>query len=130
VLRDIDIIRGVPNIEVGISITTADDGIRKLFEPDAPPIDERLRALDELHRSEIKTYAMIAPILPGAELMAKSLEGKVDYIMVDRMNYNYANWVYTKYRLKDNLSDDFFYRTGRKLADACMKSGIDCRLVF
>ena len=73
---------------------------------------------------------MIAPILPGAEFLTKALEGKVDYILVDRMNYNYAHWVYTKYGLQDNLSDDFFYRTGRELAEACMKSGIDCRLVF
>ncbi len=73
---------------------------------------------------------MIAPILPGAELLAKALEGKVDYIMIDRMNYNYADWVYTKYELQDNLSEDFFYRTSRELADECLKSGTDCRLVF
>ncbi|SPF40349.1 Radical SAM domain protein [Syntrophobacter sp. SbD1] len=130
VLRDIDVLREVPNIEVGFSITTADDSIRTLFEPNAPPIEERLRALGELHRSGIKTYVMIAPILPGAQLLAKALEGKVDYILVDRMNYKYADWVYMKYRLQDNLSDDFFYRTGRELADACMKLGIDCRLVY
>lgn len=130
VLRDSDIIREVPDIEVGFSITTADDSIRKVFEPYAPPIEERLRALDELHRVGIRTYAMIAPILPGAELLAKALEGKVDYIMIDRMNYNYADWVYTKYELQDNLSEDFFYRTSRELADECLKSGTDCRLVF
>jgi len=130
VLRDIDIIREAPVIEVGFSIATADDNIRRLFEAGAPSIDSRLSALDELHRSGIKTYAMIAPILPGAESLIKALEGKVDYILVDRMNYNHADWVYTKYRLQDSLSDDFFYRTSRRLADACVKSGIDCRLVF
>jgi len=51
---------------------------------------------------------MIAPMLPGAEVLANSLEGKVDYILVDRMNYSYANWVHTKYGLEDKLSDDFF----------------------
>jgi DNA repair photolyase len=130
VLRDIDIIRRSPSIEVGFSITTVDDDIRKLFEPYAPTIKMRIKALDELHQSGNRTYAMVAPILPGAEPLAKALEGKVDYILVDRMNYNYANWVYKKYRLQDSLSDDFFYLTSRKLADLCMKSGIDCRLVF
>jgi DNA repair photolyase len=130
VLRDMDILKEVKNIEVGLSITTADDRIRNFFEPDAPPIEDRLAALDKLHRSGIKTYAMIAPILPGAEFLVKALEGKADYILVDRMNYNYADWVYTKYGLQDMLSDHFFYRTGRNLADQCMKSGIDCRLVF
>ena len=130
VLRDIDIIKEIKNIEVGLSITTADDNIRKLFEPNAPSIEERLRALYELHKSGIRTYAMIAPILPGADLLVKALEGKVDYILVDRMNYNYADWVYKKYRLQDKLSDDFFSRTGRDIADQCMGSGIKCRLVF
>jgi len=130
VLRDIDIIRGMPNIEVGFSITTAEDDIRKIFEAGAPPVDLRLKALHELHQSGIKTYAMIAPILPGAESLPKALEGKVDYILVDRMNYNYADRLYTKYGLQDSLSDDFFHRTSRQIVDACKKSGIDCRLVF
>src|SRR5512135_3161952 len=62
VLRDLDILKEARYFEVGLSITTADDDIRKLFEPSAPSIPERLRALDELHRSGIKTYAMIAPM--------------------------------------------------------------------
>jgi DNA repair photolyase len=130
VLRDMDILKDARNFEVGLSLTTADDDIRKLFEPNAPPIMERLRTLDELHRSGIRTYAMIAPILPGAEVLAKTLEGKVDYILVDRMNYNYANWVYSKYGLEDKLSDDFFHRTGREIASVCEELGIDCRLTF
>ena len=130
VLRDMDILKEAENFEVGLTITTADDDIRKLFEPNAPPIVERLRALDELHRSGIRTFAMIAPILPGAEGLAKALEGKVDYILVDRMNYHYADWVYTKYGLEDKLADDFFRRTGREIASGCKKLGIDCHLTF
>ncbi|MDD1680757.1 MAG: radical SAM protein, partial [Methanoregula sp.] len=65
VLRDIDIIKEFQDIEVGLSVTTADDNIRKLFEPDAPPIGDRIMALDELHKPGIRTYAMVAPVLPG-----------------------------------------------------------------
>ncbi|MCJ7446284.1 MAG: radical SAM protein [Bacteroidales bacterium] len=130
VLRDMDILKGANDFEVGLTITTADDEIRKLFEPNAPPIKERLSTLDELHRSGIKTYAMIAPILPGAETLVNALEGKVDYVIVDRMNYHYADWIYTKYRLEDKLSDDFFQRTGRELAYVCKKLNIACNLTF
>jgi len=130
VLRDMAILKEARNFEVGLSITTADDDVRKLFELHAPPIMERLRALAELHRSGIRTYAMIAPILPGAEVLAKALEGKVDYILVDRMNYHYADWVYTKYGLEDKLSDDFFNRTSREIASECKELGIDCHLTF
>lgn len=127
VLRDLDIFKAARFFEVGLSITTADDHMRKLFEPNATPIVERLRALDELHRAGIKTYAMIAPLLPGAEDLPGCLEGKVDYILVDRMNYNYAIWVYKKYGLEDKLSDEYFDRAGHELASACKELGIECR---
>ena len=45
VLRDIDILKEGRDFEVGLSVTTADDSIRKLFEPDAPAIKDRVRAL-------------------------------------------------------------------------------------
>jgi DNA repair photolyase len=116
VLRDIDIIQDAREFEVGFSVTTADERIRELFEPHAPPITDRIQALGELHKSGIRTYAMIAPVLPGAEGLAELLRGNVDYILVDRMNYHYADWVYRKYGLEDTLTDDYFYRVKQEFA--------------
>jgi DNA repair photolyase len=116
VLRDLDIIRDARDFEAGLSVTTADDSIRRLFEPHAPPIDDRIAALDALHRAGVRTYAMIAPVLPGAGGLEELLKGKVDYVLVDRMNYHYADWVYRKFGLEDKLTDDFFYRTRQELA--------------
>jgi len=110
VLRDMDIIQPAREFEVGLSVTTADDRIRKIFEPDAPPIPDRIQALEDLHNAGIRTYAMVAPVLPGAEGLAGLLNGKVDYVMVDRMNYHYADRVYREYGLSAYLSDDYFYR--------------------
>ena len=114
VLRDLDILRGAPDVEVGLSVTTADDRIRELFEPSAPPIAERIAALDTLHRAGVRTYAMVAPVLPGAEGLADLLRGRVDYVLVDRMNYRYADWVYREHGLEDALSDEFFRRATRE----------------
>jgi DNA repair photolyase len=116
VLRDMDIMKDTQELEVGFSVTTADDTIRELFEPRAPPIPDRIRALDELHKAGIRTYAMIAPLLPGAEGLAELLKGKIDYVLIDRMNYHYADWVYRKYGMEDTLTDDFFEQTLEKLA--------------
>jgi DNA repair photolyase len=116
VLRDIDILKDASDVEVGLSVTTADDRIRELFEPHAPSIHERIQALGELHNAGIRTYAMIAPMLPGAEGLAELLTGKIDYLLMDRMNYHYADWVYRKYGLEDMRTDEYFYRTGQKLA--------------
>jgi len=116
VLRDLDIIRGARDFEVGLSVTTADDSIRKIFEPHAPPIEDRIAALDELHRAGVRTYAMVAPVLPGAEGLAELLKGKIDYLLIDRMNYHYADGLYRRYGLEDALTDDYFYQTRQKLA--------------
>lgn len=127
VLRDIDILRTGKDFEVGLSITTADDHIRKLFEPNVPSIGARINALDELHQAGIRTYAMIAPILPGAEHLADMLIGKVDYVILDRMNYHHADWVYRKYHLEDKLTDGYFFQTEKILSAAFTKAGISCR---
>jgi DNA repair photolyase len=125
-LRDKDILKKGKDFEAGFSITTADDSIRRLFEPAAPPIEERIRALDELHRDGIRTYVMIAPILPGAESLAEILIGKVDYVIFDRMNYHYADWVYRKYGLEDKMTDSYFTQTEQTLSSTFAESGISC----
>jgi len=130
VIRDMDILKGAPDFEVGFSVTTADDRFRELFEPHAPPTNARLKALGELHQAGVRTFAMIAPMLPGAEGLGELLEGKVDYVLIDRMNYHYADWVYRKYGLEASLTSDFFDRTGRELADACKEYGITCSLTY
>ena len=48
VVRDLDILAAGEDVEVGLSITTADDRVRRLFEPQAPPIEARIDALDAL----------------------------------------------------------------------------------
>ncbi|MDD1750756.1 MAG: hypothetical protein LUO89_12890 [Methanothrix sp.] len=127
VVRDVDILREAKDLEVGSSITTADERMRKLFEPAAPPIVKRVNALEDLHRAGIRTFAMIAPMLPGAEDLPDPLMGKVDYIRVDRLNYGYSNWVYNKYHLEEKQSEAFFRETGRKIAQICQELEIDCR---
>lgn len=130
VTRDLDLLREAHDLEVGLSITTADDSVRRLFEPRAPAIGERLRALEELHGAGVKTFVMIAPMLPGAEDLAGALAGMVDYVLLDRMNYGYGNWVYRKHGLEDKRSDGFFECTARELVGAFGDRGISCRVVF
>ena len=130
VLRDIDMLKGVGNVVVTMTVTTADDRIRKLFEPGAPPIKDRIKALGELHLAGIKTHAMIAPMLPGAEGLPAELAGKVDYVLVDRMNYHHADWVYRKYNLESAMSNSFFLQTGSEVSAGLKREGIQCDLLY
>jgi len=130
VLRDMRLLREAKQIEVGLTLTTADEKVRQLFEPNAPPVEERIKALEELHVVGIRTYAMIAPMLPGAEELAAGLKGKVDYVLLDKMNYHYGDWVYRKYNLESAMTDDFFSLKGRRLVSQFAEQGVKCRVLF
>jgi DNA repair photolyase len=130
VLRDLDILKGARDLEAGLSITTADDKIRRLFEPYATSVEDRLDTLEELHLNGIRTYAMIAPVLPGAEALPEVLAGKVDHIIIDRMNYHYADWIYRKNKMENVLSDEYFRKVSDSITEVCKKSGITCEVVF
>ncbi len=127
VTRDLDILSEMKDLEVGFSITTADDVIRKIFEPTAPPIQARINALAELHHAGLHTYVMIAPILPNAEPLAELLADKVDYVMTDRMNYHHADWVYRKYSLLAQNTDEYFSSVEHVLSSTFAKYGIPCQ---
>lgn len=130
VLRDIDLFKQAKGCEVGFTITTADDRVRKLFEPGAPPVGKRIEALHVLHGEGIRSFVMIAPILPGTEELIEKLKGGVDSVLIDRMNYHNADWVYRKYGLQDAMTSEFFSEKGEKLEAACRKVGIPSERFF
>jgi DNA repair photolyase len=130
VLRDIGIVKRSKDAEVGFTITTADEKIRKLFEPGAPPSMRRVEALAKLHSEGIRTFAMVAPILPGAEGLVSVLKGNVEYVILDRLNYHYADWAYKKYEMHWAMEDSFFSQRGEELKMAFEKEGISCQIVF
>jgi DNA repair photolyase len=130
VLRDIETLKRANDIEVGFTITTADEKIRRIFEPDTPPIRQRIEALAKLHSERIRTFAMIAPILPGAEGLVSALKGKVEYVLLDRLNYHYSDWAYKRYGIQWAMEDGFFSQKGEELRMAFEKEGIPCQILF
>ncbi len=130
VLRDIDLLAGFSDLEVGFTITTSEEKVRRAFESHAPPIVERIEALRALHDRGIRTFAMIAPVLPGAEGLPAGLDGIVDHVLVDRMNYHYADRVYRATGLEHAMTDGFFRRIKRELEEGLGRAGIPARFLF
>src|SRR3989338_7938548 len=64
VTRDIDILKRFRQAVVGLTVTSADDGISRYFEKYAQPVSERFEALRKLNEAGIRTYAFIGPLLP------------------------------------------------------------------
>lgn len=64
VLRDVDILTKLRNVEVGLTITTTNDSISRWLEVKAPLATRRLETLRYLNKRGIRTYAFIGPLLP------------------------------------------------------------------
>ncbi|HYA88205.1 MAG TPA: radical SAM protein [Nitrospirota bacterium] len=130
VVRDLELLKKAPDCEVGFTITTAEDATRKMFEPYAPPIAKRVEALSILHRAGIRTFVMIAPMLPGALGLVGMLKGNVGHVLLDRLNYHYADWAFKKYGMEWAMDDEFFNQMGEDLSAEFEKAGVSCRKLF
>ncbi len=88
VLRDLDLILELKKVEIGFSIATDNDRIGQLFEPGAPPVSRRLKALERLKKENLHTFVFIGPILPqNPEKLVALIDGLAERVFIDRLNY-------------------------------------------
>lgn len=98
--RDFDILAGQPRVELGVTVTCADEALRQIVEPDASPTAERIETLRRAHKAGIPTYAFIGPLLPGITDTAENIESLVGmlattgirYAYTDRLNLRWGVW--------------------------------------
>jgi DNA repair photolyase len=100
VTRDLDIMHGHENVELGMTITTMDESIRTKIEPAASSSAERIDALRTAAEAGVKIYAFLGPFLPfvtDTEEQLDSLIGEVsklpiEYAYVDKLNARPGVW--------------------------------------
>jgi len=131
-LRDIDLFKKFNEIEVGLSITTDDERMRKIFEPHSPPIPIRTRTLEILSKEGVKTYAFIGPMLPlDPKRIVSMVNGLVNEVLIDRMNYrNKVKAIYRKEKLEPYLEESYFHFTGIELKALFEEKGISVTMCF
>lgn len=132
VLRDVDLLREFETIEVGFTITTDDEHVAKHFEPRAPSVERRLRALERIHSSGIRTFAFVGPLLPGnPERLIQHIEEKADKVFIDRMNYAYSlRGFYHRLGLRREMSDEFFSEYKERLVCELEKRKMEYEVLF
>jgi DNA repair photolyase len=130
--RDIDLLKQFKSIEVGLSITTHDEGIKKIFEPFSPTIHARIKTFEALRRESIPTYAFIGPMLPlDPKALVATLDGLIDEVLIDRVNYtNKVKAIYRKAKLEKYLEEDYFHVVGKELKEGFEKKGITVTMCF
>lgn len=131
-LRDIDLFKEFNNIEVGFSIGTDDDKIRQIFERASPSTGLRIKALDTLHRTGIRTYVFIGPLLPlDPERLVESIAGSVDYVLIDRLNYpKKVLSLYRRLNMLGYAGYDYSSTTAHKLKALLDKRHIPASILF
>jgi DNA repair photolyase len=132
VLRDLDLLKDFKEIEVGFTITTNDEKIAGYFEPGAASVADRIKALERIHSSGIKTFAFIGPLLPGdPEKLVAALDGSVDRVFIDRMNYlSHIKSFYRQLSLEWATEDKFFQEYKARLTSELKKRGMKFEVVF
>jgi DNA repair photolyase len=132
VRRDLDVIRRLPEAQVGFTIATDDETIAALFERRASPVAERIEVLREFKAAGVPTFAFAGPLLPGnPERLAALLAGAADHVLIDRMNYVPAvRDFYARHGLLEALRDSFFETQAARLAKALRARGVTVEPVF
>ena len=97
VKRDLDLLGKFTQSEVGMTIISMDDKVRKAFEPGASNIQDRLKALELFCDAGIPTYAFLGPLLPyisdeELESLLNNIADKVSRVIIDRLNIKAGNW--------------------------------------
>lgn len=79
ILRDLDVLRRIPNLKVAMSVNTLDDVFRSDMD-NASSIGERLHALIAMHSNGIYTVLFMSPIFPEITDFKAIIEHTKDFI--------------------------------------------------
>lgn len=109
-LRDLDIISGMSDASVSVSVSFNDDRTRALFEANTIDTKRRIEALREAKRAGIRTGALLCPVIPYISEPLDFLDllsGCADTI-----------WIYGLSADEDNPSDLGWKNTRQILTDS------------
>ena len=99
VLRDLEVL-AAGNVSLGVTITTPDEGLAKLWEPKASTVAARLKVLRRAKQAGMATTIMFGPLLPGLsdtdaalrQLFEMAADVGVDRVWTDALNARPKVW--------------------------------------
>ncbi|MDH7501080.1 MAG: hypothetical protein QHH30_11940, partial [candidate division NC10 bacterium] len=89
--RDLDLMKGKPDLELGVTVTTGDESLRRLVEPGASPTRDRLALLGQARSMGIRTYAFLGPFLPHLSDTEENLSFLIHQIAEIGVDFCYAD---------------------------------------
>ncbi|MDR0517712.1 MAG: radical SAM protein [Fibromonadaceae bacterium] len=148
VLRDLELFKQFKSLEVGISLSTLDDDFRKLIEPRASSVEDRIDLLKILKENNIKNRLFISPMFPYLSDYRKIIEQTrdfTDFYVFENLNlraenkYNVLNIIKQNYCnlhkdymdiYKYNSSHTYWNELEEEIIKYCKSNGIKYRMHF
>jgi DNA repair photolyase len=127
ILRDLDVLRRIPEAWVGASIPTLDDEVRKHFEPRAASVPERLDMLREFKRAGVKRCVVVQPMLPGDPIaLAEALADVVESVSIGVLRGELgAQKDFADPRYAHARDEEWQRQAAFALRDALVERGVD-----
>jgi DNA repair photolyase len=146
VLRDIDLLKQFKNCEVGFTITTLDNTLRKEIEPFTSSVQNRIKALEKLKKAGIKTYIFVGPILPfltdWKKIILKTKHCS-DLYMFENLNIRGSVWDSVKKWLNKNhpeliekyesiyfSKNDYWDKIEKEIKQFCKREKVNYKIYF
>lgn len=110
ILKDLEILKKIPTVEVGITITTSDDKLSRFLEVRAPSASTRLKTLKTLNEAGIKTYVFVGPFLPHLKLKPELIDdlfSKIKLAGTNKIKLEFLNLPsYVKPQMKEAIKSE------------------------
>lgn len=127
VLRDIDVFKEFRDIEVGLTINSFDDSMKKEVEPFSSSNEKRIEAIKTLRENGIKNYAFISPIIPhitDIEQLIKETKNFTDFYWFEFLNLRASGEEFREW-LRQNHPESYDVISDKMKAEKYVKAMID-----
>ncbi|WP_456327928.1 radical SAM protein [Archaeoglobus sp.] len=89
IVRDLDVLNKFRDVEIGLTVNSFDERLRRKLEPRAVSMERRLNALRTVKDEGFRTFGFVSPVIPyltDIEAVLDELKGLVDYVIIEVLN--------------------------------------------
>jgi len=103
ILRDLDVLRKFRDVEIGLTVNSFDEGLRRKLEPRAVSMKRRFNVLKIIGDEGFRCFGFISPVIPhlsDVEAVLNDLKGITDYVIVEIINpcvKDFLRWLRDEY---------------------------------
>jgi DNA repair photolyase len=111
--RDADLLKQLPRVEIGLTVTTDDDVVGAVYEARAPRNSDRLDHLRRLSDRGLTTYAFLGPLMTHYVDRPETIDALVRQVKESGVRFAYAELLNVSHPLMTRLKAEIAPIEGR-----------------